>query len=127
MTLTPRDPDSVAGPELGPIERTPLRVQVAQRLDFQINHAVARHLIQHVLKKVQPRLEIRGTGTIKVHRHFDLSFKGIAFYAGLTFSHVHLQLRARCSGWQHLKARIIRPRVNSGNPLLLARLDALPE
>jgi hypothetical protein len=53
-------------------------VQVALRPDFEIEHAVARHLIEHVVEKRYSRGKIGPAAAIDVDGKSDLGLGGLA-------------------------------------------------
>lgn len=61
----------------------PVDVQIAPRLDFNVHHAVAGNLIQHVIKKTDTGRQNRLARTIEVQANGNLGFKGIAGNFGL--------------------------------------------
>ena len=57
-------------------------VQVAFRLDVEVEHAVARDLLEHVLEERQAGGEPRRALAVQVEPHPDLRFLGAARYLG---------------------------------------------
>src|SRR4051812_23248225 len=55
-----------------------VNVQVALRLDFEVQHAVARDLIEHVLEEGQAGGELGNAPPVQVELHPDLRFLGVA-------------------------------------------------
>ena len=53
-------------------------VQVALGLDLEVEHAVARHLVEHVLEERQAGGELRRALAVQVELHPDLGFLGVA-------------------------------------------------
>src|SRR5687767_13766744 len=53
-------------------------VQVALRLDIEVEHRVARDLVEHVLEEGQAGGKLRGPLAVQVHLHPDLGFLGVA-------------------------------------------------
>src|SRR5690606_29093765 len=55
-----------------------INVQITLGMDFQINQAMARNLIQHVIKKRNAGIQYLTTGSIKIDGNTDLRFICIA-------------------------------------------------
>ncbi len=53
-------------------------VQVAPGIDLQIQHAVARYLVEHVLEERDTGGEARDAGAVEIHAHADLRLFRIA-------------------------------------------------
>ena len=53
-------------------------VQIALRLDVEVEHGVARHLLEHVLEKGQPGRELRLALAVDVEPHPNPGFPGVA-------------------------------------------------
>ncbi len=53
-------------------------MQITLRPDFDVQHTVARHLVEHVLEKRQPCVKSGIPRSIKVYRDTDLRFQCIA-------------------------------------------------
>jgi hypothetical protein len=71
-------------------------VQVALGLDLEVEHAVARDLVEHVLEERQAGRKLRRALAVQVHTDPDLGLFGVAGDGGL--SHIHsvmTALRAR--------------------------------
>ena len=69
-------------------------VQITLRLDVEIDQAMARDLIEHMLEKGQTRMQIGLAGPIEVDRYRDLGLEGIAFDTGAS-AHRWLRVVAR--------------------------------
>ncbi len=59
-------------------------VQIALRLDVQVEQGVARHLVEHVLEEGQPGRELRIALAVDVEPHPDPGFLGVADDFGAT-------------------------------------------
>ena len=57
-------------------------MQIAPCLDRQIDRAMARDLLQHVVEKANASGELAGSATIEVDRYADLCFLGVALDLG---------------------------------------------
>ena len=53
-------------------------VQVAHGLDFEIEHAVARDLVEHVVEEGHAGVQLLDAGAVKVDRDADLRLVGVA-------------------------------------------------
>ncbi|MNL30137.1 hypothetical protein D3C87_1518560 [compost metagenome] len=53
-------------------------MQVAAGLDFEVDHAMAGNLVQHVVEERHAGGQLLATGAIKIQRNADLRFRGIA-------------------------------------------------
>ena len=53
-------------------------VQVAIGLDVEIDHAVPSNLIEHMLQKREPGIELRLALSVEINTDGDLSFQGIS-------------------------------------------------
>ena len=62
-------------------------VQIAARFDLEVDQPVPRHLIEHMVEKGDPGMEIRLTGAIEIQRHADLGFLRIALYLCCAWAH----------------------------------------
>ena len=58
-------------------------VQIALRLDVQVDHAVARDLVQHVVEETDAGGEFGDAGAVEIEGDADFCFQGIARYFGL--------------------------------------------
>src|SRR6185503_12820863 len=91
----------------------PIDVQVALRLDLEVEHAVARHLVEHVLEERQVGGEPGRVLAVQVELHPDLGFLGVA--GDFCGSHCSASLKA-----------VISIRFSSGVPTVTRRLCAIP-
>ena len=53
---------------------------------------MSRHLLQHVLKEWDIAIQSRDTAAIKIKRHDNLGFAGLAMNFGGPFVHVRFRL-----------------------------------
>ena len=58
-------------------------MQIALRLDLQINHSVLGHLIEHVIEEWHPRGELSLPGAVKIDANRDLGLKSVSANFGL--------------------------------------------
>jgi histidinol-phosphate aminotransferase len=71
-------------------------MQIAFRLDLEVDHAVTRNLIQHVIEEADPRGQRRLAAAIQIELHPDLGFKGITLDFGAAHRfRTHLRKRTR--------------------------------
>ena len=57
-------------------------VQIAIRLDLQVDEAMAGNLVQHVLQEGYPRLEPGLAATVEIEPHANPRFQGMALNLG---------------------------------------------
>ena len=57
-------------------------VQVARRVDVQIDQAVARDLVEHVVEEADAGGELADAGAVKVERDADLGLSGVSRHLG---------------------------------------------
>src|SRR5690606_32975659 len=69
-----------------------MRIPIAG--DVQVDHAVARDLIHHVLKKGHASVKHALASAIKIEANADFSFEGITGNLGDTIGHTWLQWAA---------------------------------
>ena len=62
-------------------------LEVPFRLDTEVHHAVACHLIEHVLEKRDTGVEPCFAASIEVEAELDLSFLGVSFDCGFALLH----------------------------------------
>ena len=53
-------------------------MQIALGIDFEVEHAVARDLIEHVIEKPHTGGELGFAAAVEIQRHADLRFIGVA-------------------------------------------------
>jgi division protein CdvB (Snf7/Vps24/ESCRT-III family) len=58
-------------------------VQVALGLDRQVDHAVARDLVQHVVEEADAGGELGNAAAVEIEDDADLRFQGVARDVGL--------------------------------------------
>ena len=67
-------------------------MQIAIRVDREIDHAVTGNLVEHVLEEGQSSFELCLSLAIEVHAHGDLSLERIPLHCCAALRHVLLQL-----------------------------------
>ena len=61
-----------------------INVQITHRLDCNVDKAVARHLIQHVVEEWQAGFAMQIAFAVEIHGNLDLGLLGIAFHCCLS-------------------------------------------
>jgi hypothetical protein len=59
-------------------------VEVALRRDLEVERAVARHLLEHVVEERHPGRDLRAALPVEVELHADLRLLGVAGDFGFT-------------------------------------------
>ena len=72
-----------------------IHVQITTCRDVQVDATVAGDLVEHVLEKRQPRVDLGATKAVQIYGEVDARLQGLAALAGRSVGHVRWGPRKR--------------------------------